>query len=132
MKKKCVAGVCMLVLGLVLLGGCGKKKETMADILSSIGLQTFPEMVGEDIPCIETFEDGTASADYFPDEEELDGLLTQYEEYLTQECGEPEYSGTWTKDNVTINVMSDAVYNQDYDFTKEGARAILVSVYRSE
>ena len=115
MKKKYLASVCMLVLGLVLLGGCGKKKETVADS-----------------PCIETFEGGTASADYFPNEEELDGLLTQYQEYLTQECGEPEYSGTWTKDNVTIIVMSDAVYNQDYDFTKEGTRAVLVSVYRSE
>ena len=132
MKKKYLASVCMLVLGLVLLGGCGKKKETVADMLSDIGVQTVPEMVGEDIPCIETFEGGTASADYFPNEEELDGLLTQYQEYLTQECGEPEYSGTWTKDNVTIIVMSDAVYNQDYDFTKEGTRAVLVSVYRSE
>ena len=119
-------------MGMVLLGGCGEKKETVADMLSSIGIQTFPEMVGEDIPCIETFEDGTASADYFPDEEELDGLLIQYQEYLTQECGESEYSGTWTKDDVTIIVMPNEVLNQDYDFSKEGARTVLVSVYRSE
>lgn len=132
MKKRYLASVCMLVLGMVLLGGCGEKKETVADMLSSIGIQTFPEMVGEDIPCIETFEGGTASADYFPDEEELDGLLTQYQEYLTQECGESEYSGTWTKDDVTIIVMPNEVLNQDYDFSKEGARTVLVSVYRSE
>lgn len=96
------------------------------------GFTDIPEMVGSDIPCIETFEGGTASADYFPDEEELDGLLTQYQEYLTQECGEPEYSGTWTKDDVTIIVMSNEVLNQDHDFSKEGARTVLVSVYRSE
>lgn len=132
MKKRYLASVCMLILGMALLSGCGEKKETVADMLSSVGLQTFPEMVGSDIPCIETFEGGNASADYFPDEEELDGLLTQYQEYLTQECGEPEYSGTWTKDDVTIIVMSNEVLNQDHDFSKEGARTVLVSVYRSE
>lgn len=132
MKKKYLISAYMLILGMVLLGGCGRKKETVADMLSSVGLQAFPEMVGEDIPCIETVESGNAKADYFPDEEELDELLTQYGEYLTQECGEPEYSGTWTKDDVTIIVMSNTVLNQDYDFSKEGARTVLVSVYRSE
>lgn len=132
--KKILSMVCVLVLGVLLLAGCGKaeeKTEVMDEMLSSVGVKTFIEVVGKDVNYIEEVEDGTVTVNYFP-EEGRDELLAQYQEYLSQECDKSEFSDTWKKEDVTILVTTNYVLNPDYDFSKDGADTVSVSVYRSE